>query len=235
MARKSVSLLPSNRKRSEQSWAALGADTSMSSIVVCGIGYDAVLDKMTEVSFAEVRWTADDDYFKRLGDAARADKLIHQVVSRFYVLEPRQIFIALEEPYYYSASRNRDSKWLKQMAEVSGAFKGGLVRGGYHEIHEINNSQWKAVLRKEGVEFIKGGRELSAREKKEVALANKFIVKDWVIAAYGLPDLPDLVKSKTGGKIPRPDAGYGAKAKPEQPNDVYDAAACMAFMQDHLN
>ena len=62
----------------------------------------------------------------------------------------------------------------------------------------------------------------------------KWDVKDWAIGAYGLPDLPDLVSGKNGGKIPRPETGFGAKAKAVQPNDIYDAAAVMAYMQDHV-
>jgi len=224
MARKVAPVFPGREKRSQHaaaaSWAAIGADTSMTACSVVLVGFDAILDKMVGPFYAETRWTPEDDYFKRLAEAADPS-LLHSVLAKVHVVNMDRIFIAIEEPWYYGATKDQKSAWLKQQAEVCGAFKGGLARWGYQNIYEINNSQWRATLRRDGVEFVKG---------KE----SKWQVKEWAINAFGLPDLPDLVKSKSGAKIPRPESGYGAKAKAVQPNDIYDAAACCAWMNDEI-
>jgi hypothetical protein len=214
----------SDRVRASKSWAAIGVDTSMTSIAVVGIGYDSVLDKMVGPQHTEVRWLPETDYYKRLSDAAKAHELILDVVHKLWVINPANVFIAIEEPFFYGAVKRQQSSWLKQQAEVSGAFKGGLARYGYLNIYEINNAQWAKALREEGV--------LVYTNRKDPD--RKWKVKEWAIQAFGLPDLPDLVASKSGAKIIRPESGYGAKAKPVQPNDIYDAAACCAWMMNEI-
>jgi hypothetical protein len=157
-----------------------------------------------------------------------------EVLANFWVMKPERVYIAIEEPWFYGAVKNAESAWLKQQAEVAGAFKGGLARFGYLNIYEINNSQWHATLRKDGIEFGKAARGTPAKEKAAVRERNKFLVKEWAMQAFGLPDLPDLVRSKSGAKIIRPESGFGAKAKAVQPNDFYDAAACAAWMQNAI-
>lgn len=226
MARKDGSTLKGAKKRSQSaSWASVGVDTSMTSIAVVGVGYDSKLDKMVGPSYSEMRWYPDDPYFKRLGEAANGHNLILDVLKDLWVIEHERVVIVCEEPWFYGAVKRQQSAWLKQQAEVSGAFKGSLVRYGYPLIYEINNSQWKKTLRTEGVPFVPGN-------KKDPDM--KWKVKTWAIQAFGLPDLPDLVAAKNGGKIPRPESGFGAKAKPVQPSDVYDAAALCAWGQDEI-
>lgn len=219
--------------RHADSWAAIGVDTSMSSVAVVGIGYDCVLDKIVGPEYVEIRWMPDDDYFKRLGDAVKGYDLILDVIGGL-VIPTNRVYVAIEEPFYYGAIKGGQSSYLKQQAEVAGAFKGGLARYGYLNIYEINNSQWHAALRKDGIEFAVAPRGSSQAEKTAAREANKFKVKDWAINAFGLPNLPDLVKSKSGAKIPRPESGFGANAKAVQPNDIYDAAACCAWMQNEI-
>lgn len=222
------------QRASNKSWAALGADTSMTALSVVGIGFDATLGKMVGPAYAEIRWVPDDDYFKRLGEAARGHELVMDVLKDLWVIKPENVYLAIEEPFHYGAAQRQIAGWLKQQAEISGSFKGSLVRYGYQNIYEINNSQWHKTLRDEGVEFIKMVKALTKPERREAAHRNKFIVKEWAVRAFGLPDLPDLVKSKSGAKIVRPESGFGAKAKAEQPNDIYDAAACCAWMADEM-
>ena len=210
----------------ERSWAAVGVDTSMTACSVVGVGYDGLLDKMVGPSWAETRWLPGDDYFKRLAEAAHGEALIHDVLAKLWVIDPAKVYIALEEPWYFGAVKAGVSGWLKQQAEIAGAFKGSLARWGYMNMYEINNAQWKKVLRGEGVPIL-------PQNKKDPDL--KWKVKEWAIQAFGLPEFPDLVKSKSGMKIPRPEEGYGAKAKAVQPNDIYDAAACCAWMCDELD
>ena len=218
-------MLKSSQAKLRKSWAAVGLDTSMTSIACTAIGYDGVLDKMTDVRWGEIRWTPDDDYFMRLGQAAKCRDLVLDTIHNLWAYKFDQVFIAVEEPFPLGMAKSGrvkfESGWIKQQCEVAGAAKGDLVKFGFKNIYEINNQQWKATLRREGV---------SIRKMPD----GKWDVKDWATQALGMPDLPDLVKSKTGAKIVRPESGFGAKAKAVQPSDVYDAAACMAWMMDEI-
>jgi hypothetical protein len=211
------------RARHANSWAVVGIDTSMSSIAVTAIGYDSLRDGLTKAKWAIVRWPVEVDYFQRINDAA----MIHmKVLDTLPIgLNLDRVYIFQEEPVPLGMMRagraNFESGWVKQQCEISGAVLGSLTRWGYKNIWQINNSQWKKVLRQEGV---------TIRKMPE----GKWDIKDWAIQAYGFPELPDLVKGKSGGKVPRPESGFGARAKPVQPDDVYDAAACMAFGVDFV-
>ena len=216
------------------SWAALGADTSMSSISLVGIGYDGILDKMIGPHHATIRWGIEDHYMHRLRDAHNAHRLVLDVLPGFWQIDLDRIWIAVEEPFHYGAPQRQIGSYIKQQAEIGGAFKGGLVNYGYPHIEEINNSQWHATLRRDGVEFTKAPKGSSSGERARIALANKFKVKEWAMRAFLLPDYPDLVIGPDGNKIPRPATGKGANAKAVQPEDVYDAAAVCAWMQDQV-
>lgn len=223
MARKKAHMLPSfQRKLARESWACLGFDTSMTSIAGVGIAFDAKLDKIIGPFYSSIRWTPEDDYFKRLADAARGHTVAQDILKHMWVVDLDRVFIGIEEPFPLGMVKRKttESSWIKQQSEVAGAFKGGLARYGYVNMYEINNAQWKATLRKDGA---------TIRKMPD----GKWDVKEWAIAAFGLPDLPDLVKGKTGGKVPRPESGFGANAKAVQPNDIYDAAAVCAWMQDY--
>lgn len=216
MARKSVEDLKRKPSGRDRSWACVGMDTSMSSIAMVSMIYDAVLDKMIGPTFRTIRWT-EEDYFERLLQANRLEETMLVVVPSQYVTMERT-FIAIEEPFYYGAVKRGQSGWIKQQAEVSGAAKAGLLRWGWRNLYEINNQSWYKTIRDEG-HIVRKGKE------------GKWDVKTWAIQAFGLPDLPDLVQGKHG-KIPRPESGYGAKAKPVQPEDIYDAAGLCAWMLD---
>lgn len=234
MPRKSSMDLPSYTKQMHrESWYCVGIDTSMTSVAVFGIGYDPVQDQMCEPLWAETRWLPVDDYFTRLGQAAKAHEMVLDVTHGLWVIDTKRVYIALEEPFYFGAVKAGQSSYLKQQAEIAGAVKGALVRYGYTNLYEINNSQWHKTLRDEGVAFQSAPKNATQAEKTKIKMANKSLVKEWAINAFGLPDLPDLVKSKSGAKILRPESGFGAKAKAEQPHDAYDAAAVAAWMIDN--
>jgi len=215
----SQSLPAPSMKRPEtgRSWAAVGVDTSMTAISACAVGYDVTTGKMVGPTWAEIRWLPEDDYFSRLKAAANGHELILDVIHELWVIELDRVGIAIEEPVPFGMIKRAQSAWVKQQCEIAGAFKGSLAKWGFPHIYEINNQQWKKVLRHEGVVIRKG-------------TEGKWDVKDWAIQAFGMPNLPDLI-SKGGAKIPRPE---GSKAKGIQPLDVYDAAACAAWMQDEI-
>jgi hypothetical protein len=202
-----------------KSWCVVGIDTSMSALALTAIAFDDLTKRMTPVKWESVRWTVDDiDYLLRLQDAA----MIHQnVIDVMPIGLPlNRVFIFQEEPVplgmMNSGRAKFESGWVKQQCEISGAVLGSLMRWGFRNIEQVNNQKWRSTLKKEGVK-IRTGPE------------GKFDIKEWAIQAFGLPELPDLVKSKSGSKIPRPEIGYGAKAKAVQPDDIYDAAAVMAY------
>lgn len=234
MARKTAADLKPRPSPPKRSYAAVGIDTSLTAVSVVVMGYDAITRKHKGPFHGEVRWTPEIDYFTRLHQALKVDALVNSLVAQTWVRDADRTFIAVEEPFHYGAIKRNIGGWIKQQAEVGGAVKAGLVSAGYQNIYEIGNSQWHATLRREGVEFVKIPRGSSSGERAALTLAKKFAVKTWAIQAFGLPDLPDLVASKSGAKIPRPETGFGANAKAVQPSDIYDAAACCAWMLDTI-
>lgn len=226
MARKTVADLRSTSafKIAQKSWAALGWDTSMTSVAVVGVGFDGITKQLVGPAWAETRWMPEDDYYLRLAQASNAKDLAFDVLQQLWVIDSARVWMAFEEPWYYGAVKQQQSAWLKQQAEVAGAVKGGLAKYGFKQLHEINNQQWKHSLREEGVPLL-------APNRKDPDM--KWKVKRWAIE-WGMPDVPDLVKDRSGAKIPRPASGYGAKAKPIQPNDIYDAAAICFWMREYV-
>lgn len=223
----------STREAAKKNWAVVGVDTSLTSIAAVAYGYDSTTDS-TNVTYGEIRWTPEVDYFKRLGEAAKTHELILDLLRRLWVVDPERVYVALEEPFPLGMLGNRNATFqagfAKQQAEISGAVKGSLVRYGFPNLEEINNSSWHKALREDGAGFETIPRKALKSEKERLKLANKFRVKEWAIGRYGLPDLPDLVASRSGAKITRPESGYGAKARAVQPSDVYDACAVMHWL-----
>jgi hypothetical protein len=219
MARKKLSHL-AGRKKVNPKWIVVGVDTSMSSIAVAAMGWDETLKQMRGPSLYTHRWASDYDYLLRLKEAAQAEILIENAVSGlgFWTTSRDDIYIAVEEPWPLGLAKRAQSGWIKQQAQVSGAFLGGLSRCGYTNTYEINYQTWLNVVRAET------GLGLSPKDKP------KWKVKEWAIEAFGVPDFPDLIKSKHG-KIPRPE---GSKAKAEQPEDIYDALGVMSWMRYHV-
>jgi hypothetical protein len=195
----------------------------MTSVSVCGIVYDAALGKRHPAQIASVRW-AGEHYYGRIKGANKASQLVHEVCCSLPLLELDQIYIGIEEPFYLGAVKRAiryqqsSSGWIKQQAEIAGAVKGSLVGAGFENLHEANNRSWKACI----------------HHSVGIQMTDKWLVKEWAIAAFDLPDLPDLVQGKNG-KIPRPENGRGANAKAVQPDDVYDAAGVMAWMLKEMN
>jgi hypothetical protein len=213
--------------KSRESWAAVGIDTSLTAVSVVCVMYDGLLDKRIGPEWVEYRWLPEDmpggtDYFTRLGQAAKTHVLILDVLRRMYRI-PAKLHIGIEDPWYYGATKRGMSAWLMQQAEVAGAVKGSLVRHGFRNLESVNNATWKKAIRERY--------DIKIPAKSDVA---KWVIKEWATEFYGMPELPDLVKSKSGAKIPRPETGYGAKAKPEQPLDVYDAAGVCFYIESTM-
>lgn len=237
--------LPVPVKRSK-GWAALGFDTSTASIAGSLLGYDATLDRLVGPHFLMRRWGKDDHYFSRIEMAARAEECVQDLLADAGLfLDLDEIYIAIEEPFppHTSFTSRGNSQSLKQQAEISGAFLGGLMRYGYREIYQIGNHQWRQVVAADL------GITIHHTKWKDPSLADiynckpadtgKFRAKQWAVnpgyAFQGIypeevPDYPDIIGSKAG-KIPRPET---SKAKAIQPDDRYDALAMAEWMKLEL-
>lgn len=230
---------PKPRELRSRGWAVLGFDLSMSSIAGAGIAYDSTLNKYLGPKFLYLRWEKDDDYFSRLREAANAQLLVEGILSELGVmLKLDEIFIAQEEPWPVGmAVRGGISSYLKQQAEISGAFLGGLVRWGYQNVSQINSMRWRKMVADDlGITTHHSkwrSPELALRYNCAPKDSGKFRAKQWALGINNglnmamrsfpdeIPDWPDIIHSKDGNK-PRPE---GSVAKAIQPDDRYDALA----------
>jgi hypothetical protein len=146
------------------------------------------------------------------------------------MLELEEIFIVQEEPWppHGSFTGKGISQTLKQQAEISGAFLGGLIRWGYTNIAQISSTRWRMVVAEDLGITIHHTKwrspELALKYNCKPADSGKFRAKQWAMGAKfpnEIPDFPDIIE-RPGGKIPRPE---GSKAKAVQPADEYDALA----------
>ena len=225
--------LPKPREIRSRGWAVVGFDTSMSSLAGAAIGYDATMKKMVGPNFTMLRWEKDDDYFARLKEACNSHELVGGLIADMgMILELDEIYIAQEEPWPLGMSRGGMSSYMKQQAEISGAFLGGLIRWGYTNIMQMNSIHWRQMIAADlGITT-----HHSKWKSPELALAHncapkdsgKFRAKQWALTqspVYDgeIPDWPDIIGGKDG-KQPRPET---SKAKAVQPDDRYDALAVM--------
>ena len=226
---------PTSRAReiARKSYAVVGIDSSLTSIAAVAWGYDAKIGKH-KVEHGEIRWMPEVDYFARMRDAAKAHELVLDLLHKMWTVDLENVYIAMEEAVHYGAIQRGIAAFAKQQMEVAGALKGSLARYGFPNMEEVNNSSWHKTLRQEGIQFAAIPRGTRGVERERIKLENKYLVKEFAIEFYGLPDLPDLVASKSGAKIPRPESGFGAKAKAVQPNDIFDAAAVLHYHRREL-
>jgi hypothetical protein len=212
------------RKAREDSWMASGFDISMQSIAGAAVAYDAVLKKMKGPAFVICRWERGDHYFERLKEAVNARNFITDLQAELKIMvEPDNVFIAQEEPWPSGRKLMGNSSSLKQQAEISGAFLGGLLKAGFTEIFQIPNWQWRQIVA-DGlgitIHWTKYGKGVEGKMRS----------KEWALLDHQwpneIPDWTDLINSKDGLK-PRPD---GSKARAVQPDDRYDALAVMTWM-----
>jgi hypothetical protein len=225
-----------------QTWVACGFDTSMSSLAGAAVGYDNTLGKLRGPVFTERRWQKGTHYFDRLKDAAKSHDLVHELIAQLGITpEQDEIFIAQEEPWPMGMTKRLQSGFLKQQAEISGAFLGGLIRYGYSQVFQIGNHQWRQIIARDlgiTIHFSKWqDPKLAGVYNCKPGDTGKFRAKQWAMLNNRIqpqtevPDWPDIIESSKDGKIPRPE---GSKAKAVQPDDRYDALAIMQWMVEEL-
>lgn len=219
-----------------------GFDTSMSSIAGAAIGWDATLRKHVGPVFSMLRWAKEDEYYDRLYETDKSCDIVLDLMHDLgLMLNTDEIFIAQEEPWPLGMSRGGFSGFMKQQAEISGAFLGGLLRWGFRDIWQINSIHWRKMIADElGITTHHSkwrSPELTALYNCKPTDSGKFRSKQWALnPGYAwrgiyqneIPDWPDIIESAQGKK-PRPE---DSKAKAVQPDDRYDALAVMAYLAD---
>lgn len=238
----------------EHGWMVAGFDVSMSSMAGAALAYDSSCGKFRGPAFVMRRWSKEDHYFERLKMAAKSHELILDLCAELkVVMACNEIYIAQEEPFppHSKFMMKGQSGFLKQQAEISGAFLGGLLRYGYDQIWQIHNTKWRKTVADQISEAT--GQDVTLHPPKwndpKLALqynckpkdTGKFRVKQWALDVYGdavvrpafdteieIPDWPDIIESGKFGKIPRPE---NSKAKAIQPDDRYDALAVMEALR----
>src|SRR5262245_49540714 len=202
----------------EPGWVVCGFDTSYSCIAGAAISYDKVLGKLKGPRFETVRWNIEDDYFKRLKDAAKGYEIVLDLQMHLGVsMEPEKIFIAQEEPWPLGiASTGKTSGFMKQQAEISGSFLGGLVRYGFTNIVQMNSIRWRTMIADDlGIttHFSKWrDPSLALKYNCTPEDSGKFRSKQWARGQKDfmpgfpdkIPDIPDVIK-RNEGRVLRPE------------------------------
>ena len=232
-------------------WVVCGFDTSLSCLAGCAIAYDRTLRKFKGPVFTVERWSTEHDYFSRIRRSAYAYELVLDLEHQLGVsMGHEDVYIAQEEPWpmgMAGGKNNFTSGYLKQQAEISGAFLGGLVRFGFGNVVQMNSMRWRSVIAKDlGITTHHTKWRDAALVKKYNCLprdSGKFRSKQWALDSppfsekftADVPDLPDIIE-RANGKIPRPE---GSKARAVQPADEYDALAITwtfyLELEEHLN
>src|SRR5699024_5862956 len=117
---------PGDKWRSVE-WVAVGADVSMSTISVAGLA--RIHGGGLRHGAFSIRWAKDDDYFKRMKEAAKAHEAIQELFRVMKVMpELNDVYIAVEEAVSFGHLQRAQSAHVKQQIQISGAFIGGLLR-----------------------------------------------------------------------------------------------------------
>jgi hypothetical protein len=212
--------------KKEPNWVAVGFDVSVSSIAGAAFGWDGTLRRSVGPVTVAKRWTRDNDYPERLEDSVRSYVFVLDLIAKLKMTpELDEVFIAIEEPWPFGMQKRLESNSLKQQAQISGAFFGGLVRYGYKQVFEIHNQWWKKVVADSleiTTHWTKYGKGLEGKMRSKEYVRKEFPeIEDW----------PDLISHSKQGLIPRPE---GSKAKAQQPDDRYDAIPIAVWMKTEV-
>jgi hypothetical protein len=212
--------------RRKPGWVACGFDVSMSSLAGATFAWDNTLKRLVGPSTVIVRWERDIDYFTRLAQAAKAYDHIHALLAGLKMsIGKDDIYIAVEEPWPFHMVKQAESNALKQQAQISGAFLGGLTHYGYFNIQEIPANHWRQVVAKDL------GITIHHSKWNPDKRIGKFRAKEWALSRFDIPEFVDLIQHSKRGLIPRPDE---SKARAVQSDDRYEAVAIAKWMVEEI-
>ena len=230
-------------KRGNKTWMVCGFDISLASIAGAAYAWDGTLKKFHGPVFVMKSWPPNTHYFEKLHDLVRAHEFIHDLqIEMKLVAEPDEIYIAVEEPFPVGMVKRLESQSIKQQAEFSGAFLGGLLRYGYQNIFQISWQNWAQKIASDlGISIHWSKWNYTMPNKNPFPLApsdkgsGKWRVKEWALKCSPwkkeIPDWDDLIQHNKRGKIPRPKE---SRARAAQPDDRYDALGIMYWMLHEL-
>lgn len=214
-------------------WVCIGGDISMSSISLGGIACTS--DGKIRVAAHAVRWQKGTDYFDRMKDAARAHDIVDGLMEGLQVMvEPEDVYFALEEAVSFGHLQRGASNSMKQQVQISGAFIGGLLKWGYPNIYEIQANKWRKLVADDLAtlpEF--EGMTIHHTKWNPDKKIGKFRAKQWIERFHPKWDghWADLITDSKLGLIPRPE---GRNAQAAQSDDRYEALAMAAVMRKEL-
>ena len=228
----------------DSGWMVAGFDTSQSCLAGAAIAWDATMRVFKGPVFTIERWMGGEDYMSRIRKCGYSFELILDLKHKLGVItDSEHIFIAQEEPWPMgmAGGSNFTSGYLKQQAEISGAFLAGMLRFGYTNVVQMNSTRWRQIVAADlgiTIHHSKWRDPVLCKQYNCIPQdSGKFRSKQWALGYapfserfhFKVPDLPDIIKSKHGN-TPRPD---GSKAKAIQPADEYDALAiCWTFYNE---
>lgn len=200
---------------------SLGFDISMACVAGCAKMYDSTLNKMRGPVWNIRRWDVQTDFYTRMDEAVRAHDHVLDLMEKLHgiITDVGQVWIAVEEPWAPGYVKQAQSAWLKQQAQIQGAFLGGLIRYGYPHINEVGTKSWRSTVAK----------DMDMKQNKEF---DKWTVKEWVEEVYGEKPWPDLIYKSGLGLVPKPKT---SKAKATQPDDRFDATGVMEWCWDEAH
>jgi len=227
---------PKVAQERDNGWLVAGFDTSQSCLAGAAIAWDATLRRHKGPVFTIERWQKGEDYLSRIRKCGYSFELLLDLKHKLGVItDSEYIFIGQEEPWPFGMAGGSTSSYLKQQAEISGAFLAGMLRFGYANVMQMNSMRWRKTVADDlGITTHHSKWQDPALVKMYNCIpkdTGKFRSKQWALDSppfaekfYAeIPDLPDIIKSKDGN-IPRPE---GSVAKAIQPADEYDALAIM--------
>lgn len=189
---------------------AVGFDLSPSCIAGAAKMYDATLGKMQGPVWNITRWPKGTPDFEKMLFLAKGHEIVYDLIHKLGgIAAIEDIYIGVEEvpPRMMNAQRQREQ------AMLIGCFVGSLLRYGY-QVSFVNARSWQALV----------AADFDVKANKDFT---KFDVKKWAIETYDLPRLKDLIRNGKKGLIPKP---KDSKAKPEQPDDRFDAVGIMDWV-----
>jgi hypothetical protein len=170
-------------------------------------------------------------------DCAKGFSFLNHVLNEVkFFGSDTDVWVAVEEPWPLGSVGRFQSSALKQQAEISGAFLGGLLRYGIRNLFQIPANSWRKLVADDL------GITIHHSKWKDPALCEiyhclpkdvgKFRAKQWAleknfVGNFEVPDWPEIINTKKG-RVPKP---KDSRARAIQCDDRYDSLAILEWMR----